>query len=184
MLCFKIWCLTDKGRQSSFGDFFLYFAVYSILFRNINIWNVDKRKQDQKNICIVYYSIFSKILCVKKKPKYVKFSQKRWTHNWRFACWEAIFINDCNCSLINVWCALYSQICCHFVHFDNITFFFSLSAQKKNSILNTTERWIFFTVWLNTMFFTTSVKCFLFLPFIVKFVFCSKHLLHISIFCF
>lgn len=65
MLC----CLTDKGRQSSFGDFFLYFAVYSILFRNINIWNVDKRKQDQKNICIVYYSIFSKILCVKKKTE-------------------------------------------------------------------------------------------------------------------
>lgn len=43
--------------------------MYSILFRNINIWNVDKRKQDQKNICIVYYSIFSKILCVKKKNR-------------------------------------------------------------------------------------------------------------------
>lgn len=128
--------------------------------------------------CILQY-IFKNTLCWKKSR-----NQKRWTHNWRFACWEAIFINDCNCSLINVWCALYSQICCHFVHFDNITFFFSLSAQKKNSILNTTERWIFFTVWLNTMFFTTSVKCFLFLPFIVKFVFCSKHLLHISIFCF
>lgn len=56
--------------------FFLYFAVYSILFRNINIWNVDKRKQDQKTYVLYITVYFQKYFVLKKNQNKLNFLKK------------------------------------------------------------------------------------------------------------